>query len=91
MLFRSSYAYSAAIQCLGEDTDKFKALARVRTSRTSYGTSRSRLFYGKGQYVAMSGTLSHVDKLSEVLGMPVVRFGTEKNFDFEATTVGGSI
>ena len=83
-----SYAYSAAIQCLGEDTDKFKALARVRTSRTSYGTSRSRLFYGKGQYVAMSGTLSHVDKLSEVLGMPVVRFGTEKNFDFEATTVG---
>ncbi|MDD4166582.1 MAG: hypothetical protein PHN29_06130 [Endomicrobiaceae bacterium] len=80
-----SYAYAASIQCLMPlytgDVLYQKALESVRKSNTTYGTSRSGLFYGKGQYVGMSGTLSHVNILSDVYGMPVERFGTQKNFE----------
>jgi hypothetical protein len=86
-----SYAYAAAVECLGGISQHEKALGAVRKSNTSYGTSRSGLFYGQGQYVGMSGTLSHVDILSDVYGMPVERFGTQKNFELRELSVDTTI
>ncbi|WP_372520819.1 hypothetical protein [Candidatus Ruminimicrobiellum ovillum] len=96
-----SYAYAATIMCLTSNNAEAdlrcteeeaieRAFDCVRTSHTTYGTSRSGLFFGQGQYVGMSGTLSHVATLSDVYGMTVTRFGTQKNFDFGELNIGGT-
>ena len=96
-----SYAYAATIMCLTsnnaeadlkctEEEAMERAFDCVRTSHTTYGTSRSGLCFGQGQYVGMSGTLSHVSTLSDVYGMTVTRFGTQKNFDFGELDIQGT-
>ena len=72
-----AYAYAAARE-MGENHSQ--ALNCVQISKTDFGTSGSRLFFGAGQYVGMSGTLAHVQDMAASFGMEIRVYGEEKNF-----------
>ncbi|MGE4384493.1 MAG: hypothetical protein AB7E39_01350 [Endomicrobiaceae bacterium] len=78
-----AYAYGIAREA---GLDNKAALEATPVSETDMGTSGSRLFYGKGQYVGMSGTLEHVLDMSSSFGMAVKTYGSMKDFELSETT-----
>jgi hypothetical protein len=72
-----AYAYAASRETGNAHQD---ALETVQVSKTDFGTSGSRLFFGSGQYVGMSGTLSHVQDIAATFGMEINQYGSKKDF-----------
>ena len=72
-----AYAYAASRE-MGNGHSQ--ALQTVQISKTDFGTSGSRLFFGAGQYVGMSGTLAHVQDMAASFGMEIRVYGAEKDF-----------